>query len=360
MLRIVCALCGLFVVCAWADISFSGSSASGMGGAGLAVMRRPGSQMYQNPAAVAYVRGIRFGMGSFDVSTRGASLSRLFDELEFREGSAVDREQGAAILRKFASEDTRLVVTGDLGLAFNGVAISAGALLDARLLPNSALRNWARTDGNPNNIPANARGDVIALGVVSLPDITVGTRLNYAGGELAVGTRLRALRMYYTHYFADQNALQNNQDALRAPELGNRDYLEKTATGVDVGLLWRSEGDNTSYALVVENLIEPDVRFSATNRDGAPIVLKPFKRSVHAGIATELIDGGLWVLDLVDIGNNTGRAELRTGYEQRLGGITLRTGYASRTGWTLGLGIGGFNIAYSDEFPMVVSRMLNF
>ncbi len=360
MRGIVLGLCGLFTVCAWADLSFSGSPASGMGGAGLAVMRRPGAQLYQNPAAVAYIKGVRFGVGSFDVSTRGASLTRLVDELKFRRGSVVDIEEGASILRRFAREDTRLVATGDLGLALNGIAISAGFVLDARLLPNGVLRNWARTDGNPNTIPSNSRGDIIAIGVVSLPDITVGTRLNYAGGDLAVGARFRSLRMYYTHFFADETALRNNRDAIRAPELGTRNFIEKSASGVDIGLLWRSEGGSTSYALVVENLIEPNVRFDATNRDGNPIVLKPFKRTIHAGIATELIDGGLWVLDFVDIGNNAGRAEIRTGYEQRLGGLTLRSGYASRTGWTFGLGIGGFNIAYSDEFPVVVSRMLNF
>jgi len=41
-------------------------------------------------------------------------------------------------------------------------------------------------------------------------------------------------------------------------------------------------------------------------------------------------------------------------------GVVGVGGSAQKTGWTAGLGIGGFNIAYSDTLPVVVSRTLNF
>ncbi|MFS8859794.1 conjugal transfer protein TraF, partial [Synechococcus sp. H60.1] len=180
-------------------------------------------------------------------------------------------------------------------------------------------------------------------------------------GDLAVGVRQRNLKLYYTHYFANQDALQERQSAERASELQGRDYREFSATGIDLGFLWRPTGDQTyTLALVVENFVEPNIRFQATDRNGQIFNFKPLKRTYNAGVAVELETGSLIAVDFIDIGNNAGKGEIRLGYEQRLGRIALRTGYASKTGWTAGLGIGGFNLAYSDTLPVVVSRTLNF
>jgi hypothetical protein len=361
MRRIAYWLLSVLALPVWADLSFGGSPSAGMGGAGLAVIRRPTAQSFQNPAVIAYVQGFRFGAGNIDTTARGASLSRLLDDLEVRQGSAADITTAAGLLRKYAREDTRLLLTGDFGIIASGVGISVGGIVDARLLPNAPLQTWARTDDNPINIPANARADVIAVGVVSLPDITTGVRLPSPQGDLAVGVRLRNLKLYYTHYFANQAQLQAGQNATRAPELQGRDYREFSATGVDLGFLWRPTGDQTyTLALVVENFVEPNIRFQATDRVGQVFNFKPLKRSYHAGVAVELETGSLIAVDFIDIGNNVGKGEIRLGYEQRLGRIALRTGYASKTGWTAGLGIGGFNLAYSDTLPVVVSRTLNF
>jgi hypothetical protein len=361
MRRIACWLLSVLALPVWADLSFGGSPSAGMGGAGLAVIRRPTAQSFQNPAVIAYVQGFRFGAGNIDTTSRGASFSRLLDDLEVRQGSAADIATAAGLLRKYAREDTRLLLTGDLGVIASGVGISVGGIVDARLIPNAPLQNWARTDGNIANIPANSRADVIAVGVVSLPDITTGVRLPSQQGDLAVGVRLRNLKLYYTHYFANQAQLQAGGSATRAPELQGRDYREFSATGIDLGFLWRPTGDQTyTLALVVENFVEPNIRFEATDRVGQVFNFKPLKRSYHAGVAVELETGSLIAVDFIDIGNNVGKGEIRLGYEQRLGRIALRTGYASKTGWTAGLGIGGFNIAYSDTLPVVVSRTLNF
>jgi hypothetical protein len=361
MRRIACWLLSVLALPVWADLSFGGSPSAGMGGAGLAVIQSPTAQSFQNPAVIAYVQGFRFGAGNIDTTARGASFSRLLDDLEVRQGSAADIATAAGLLRKYAREDTHLLITGDLGIIASGVGISVGGIVDARLLPNAPLQNWARTDGNIANIPANAQADVIAVGVVSLPDITTGVRLPSPQGDLAVGVRLRNLKLYYTHYFANQTQLQAGQNATRAPELQGRDYREFSATGIDLGFLWRPTGDKTyTLALVVENFVEPNIRFQATDRNGQTFNFKPLKRSYNAGLAVELETGSLIAVDFIDIGNNAGKGEIRLGYEQRLGRIALRTGYASKTGWTAGLGIGGFNLAYSDTLPVVVSRTLNF
>jgi len=362
MRRIACWLLTVIVAPVWADISFGGSSSAGMGGAGLAVIRRPTAQSFQNPAAIAYVRGFRIGAGNIDTTSQGASLSDLIDDLEFRQGSVADLTTAAELLRRYAREDTRLVLTGDFGMIARGVGISVGGIIDARLLPNAPLQNWARTDGNINNIPANARGAIIAVGIVSLPDITTGVRLPSEQGDLAVGVRLRNLKFYYTHYFADQAQLQAGQTATRAPELQGQDYLERTATSVDLGFIWQPTGDqNYSLALVVENFVEPNIRFQATDRNGNLFNFKPLTRTYNAGVAIELETGSLIAVDFIDIGNNAGKGEVRMGYEQRLGrGFALQGGYASKTGWTVGMRAGGFNIAYSNRLPVIVSRTLNF
>ncbi|MCS7065900.1 MAG: hypothetical protein NZL85_06430, partial [Fimbriimonadales bacterium] len=146
-----------------------------------------------------------------------------------------------------------------------------------------------------------------------------------------------------------------------APELGTRDFLEKRTIGVDLGLIWKPDSSIPyTLALVVENAVEPDVRLDATDRNGNAVRLQPMRRAVHAGFAMETGVGTLVAFDIIDIGNRTGRGELRFGAEQRMGPLILRSGYASRTGWTAGLGLGGFNFAYSREFPLTVSRTLVF
>ncbi len=354
-------LSGLTATAVWADVSFGGSPSAGMGGAGLAVLRRPSAQVFQNPAIAAYIARPR-ASGTVDFNSRGASVRNLLDDLEVRQGSAANINTAAGLLRNYARQDTQLQALGDLGVIANGVVVSVGGIVDARLLPNDALRNWARTDGNPLNLPANARADLIAVSVISLPDVAAALRLPSEQGDLAVGVRLRNLKFYYTHYTANQVQLQAGGAATRAPELQGRDYLERSTVGVDLGFLWRPTGDQTyTLALVVENFIEPNIRFQATDRNGQVFNFKPLKRTYNAGVAVELETGSLIAIDFVDVGNNAGRGEIRLGYEQRLTRrLALRTGYASRTGWTAGLGIGGFNIAYSNQLPIVVSRTLNF
>jgi hypothetical protein len=317
--------------------------------------------VFQNPAAIAYVRGFRINISNLDLSTQGATMNDLLDDLKFEQGSITNPDRGAELLRKYARDDTRLVLTAGAGIFMKGMAITAGTIVDARLLPNEPLRNWARTSGDPNQIPDNSRGDIIAVAALSLPDVTTGMHLPIPNGELAVGVRVRRLQLFYTHYFADAKLLRAGGESFRAPELGDRDFLEHTATGVDLGFLWKpSKKQPYTFALVAENLVEPNIRFDATNRNGETFRFKPLKRVYHVGMGAEMNTGTLLALDMIDVGNNAGRGEVRLGLEQRIGTLALRTGYASKTGWTAGLGFGGFNIAYSESFPITISRTMDF
>jgi len=347
----------------FADISVGGSAARGMGGAGLALTGRPAQQSFLNPAALAYVQGFRFGLGNFDLTSEGAGFGTLYDELQFFDRNPFDLANTSEILRRFARKNTKARITADLGLMTSGGSLSVGGVAEVHLVPNQALQNWAQSGQGAGSIPTNARGDALGAVAVSLPDIAGGLKFAMPGGELAVGARVRLLRVYYTHYFADGTTLRTSNAALRAPELGGRNFLEKTATGVDFGLLWQSKETVLpfSVALVIENLVEPDAKFNGTDVLGNAITLKPMRRATHLGFASELNMGLTVALDFIDISNATGRNEVRLGVEQRLpGNVALRAGYASRDGMTIGGGIGGLNIAYSDKFPMLVSRTLTF
>ncbi|MCS6831828.1 MAG: conjugal transfer protein TraF, partial [bacterium] len=274
----------------------------------------------------------------------------------------------ARIVRTFGEkEKVQAVFNADFGLVLNGIAISAGAVGDFRLYPNTQLRRWAR--GESNDL-TGAQGDIYGMVSFSLPDVTLGARLSAGGeqGEFAIGARVRFLRVFYTHYFADPNDLSSGNAGSRAVELGAADYLDKRGTGVDVGIIWKPNKElPLSYALVVENLIEPDIEFPFTAPNtlqvpGAPqTTVKPLRRAIHMGVAMEGALGVTYVADWVDVTNNIGKRELRFGAEKRLaGGLAIRAGYGSKNGWAIGGEIFGINIAVAQKFPLQVSRSLRF
>ncbi len=68
-----------------------------------------------------------------------------------------------------------------------------------------------------------------------------------------------------------------------------------------------------------------------------------------------------FAVDLVDVASAAGKAELRFGAEQKIGRkIALRGGYSTAGGWTAGIGLFGFSIAYSDRQPLEVVQTLRF
>jgi len=359
------AVLAIVSVGAWADeISIFGSPTRGMAGAGIALMRNPSAQMYLNPAAVAYVRGVQFGVNNLNIDTEGATLRQISDTVTIGQKGVVDLADAARIVRTFAEKDkVQAVANADFGLVFNGIAVTAGAVGDFRLYPNAQLQRWAR--GESNDL-TGARGDIYGLVAFSLPDITFGARLSAGSeqSEIAIGARLRVLRVFYTHYYADQTDLSSGNAGSRAVELGAADYLDKRGTGVDVGIIWKPNKElPLTYALVVENFIEPNIEFpyTAPNTNAPQTTIKPLKRALHAGVALEDPLGITYVADWVDITNSLGKGELRFGAEKRLGGgLAIRAGYGSKSGWAIGGEVFGINFAFAQKCPLQVSRSFAF
>jgi hypothetical protein len=355
--------------CASADeISIFGSPTRGMAGAGIALMRNPSTQMYLNPAAVSYVRGVQFGINNLNIDTEGATIRQISDTVKVGQEGVVNLADAARIIRTFGEKDkVQAVANADFGLVFNGVAITVGAVGDFRLYPNTQLRRWAR--GESNDL-TGAQGDIYGLVAFSLPDITFAARLSAGSeqSEIAIGARVRVLRVFYTHYYADQTDLSSGNAGKRADELGEADYLDKRGTGVDVGIIWKPNKElPLTYAVVVENLIEPNIEFHYTapnspqGAGASQTTIKPLKRALHAGVALADPLGITYVADWVDITNNLGKRELRIGAEKRLaGGLAIRAGYGSKSGWAIGGEVFGINIAVAQKFPMQVSRSFAF
>ncbi len=229
-----------------------------------------------------------------------------------------------------------------------------------RFYSNPSLRRWA--SGATNDLTRDARGDVYGAAAYSLPDITAARRFFTQTGEVSAGLRLRRLKAYYTHYFAGYSALTGGNAGLKAPELGGKSYLSKTGASIDLGFFWRfQEAKMSALALVIENFIEPNIKFPATDTQGFPAEIKPFKRAINLGAAAELPLGVVVAGDILDFGNNAGRSEIRAGAEKRFTpAFALQAGYGTRNGPAFGVNLFGFNVSVAKKFPVQVSRTLSF
>jgi hypothetical protein len=62
----------------------------------------------------------------------------------------------------------------------------------------------------------------------------------------------------------------------------------------------------------------------------------------------------------VDVTRAYGDPQARVGAEYRTGRVALRAGFTSAGGAVLGVGLGGFDVAFGGRVPLEVSRRLNF
>jgi hypothetical protein len=224
------------------EVSIFGSPTRGMAGAGIALMRSPTEQMYLNPAAVAYVRGVQFGVNNISIDTEGATIRQIRETVEIGQRGVVDLNDAARIISTFGEKDkVQAVANADVGLVFNGVAVTAGAVGDFRLYPNAELQRWAR--GESNDL-TGAQGDIYGLVAFSLPDITFGARLSAGSeqSEIAIGARVRVLRVFYTHYYADQTDLSSGNAGRRA---SNWVIMRTIWTSAVRAWMWVSSGSPT-------------------------------------------------------------------------------------------------------------------
>ncbi len=402
-----------------ADLSFGYEARYvGLGGAGLAIIDNPTQAALVNPAALS-LRPLGFGIQwpNFGFRWRGGGFG---DALSHLASGSISTDEANDLARDLGSEPTRIEASLGFGLAASVADLRFRSLASVLVRPRAEFARWATSGADISNFLANnyanqfaglttaaevqnavnqisqqLGADVIGAAAIS-PSFGVGVRVpdhllgNGTLGDVRVGVRLKPTRIYYSHYvvrptvdvnaitssdfnangFTAYNKIQVRADA--APELGSDTSLSETSWGVDFGLLWQPALiPYTTFALTVDNLIEPSFTFPAgADPRVVPVGEKLLPRTVNLGAAISVPGGLLLAADLLDVtgankANPNGEAQFRVGAEFRpnLPGLRLlavRAGYNSATGMAAGFSIGGFGIAYASRSPLVASQTFNF
>ncbi|HEX2952047.1 MAG TPA: hypothetical protein VHV83_21135, partial [Armatimonadota bacterium] len=156
---------------AFADITLGGDArAVAMGGAGLASAYTP-EQSNMNPAALAEA-GARFNIlwPSISAHADGASYSDAFKLLGNPSLSAKDAMDYAT---SFGGNDTHLEASANAGILLPRSDIQLKASMRTDIRPNASFKQWANSGGS-GTLASDARADVYAGGIATLPSVGIG------------------------------------------------------------------------------------------------------------------------------------------------------------------------------------------
>jgi hypothetical protein len=285
-------LLALNAVCgapAGADLTLGGNSrAFAMGGAGVAVVDRSERSSPVNPAALALLnRRVKIGLPHAGVRASGLPIRAAYKHLF----ENPDETDAVTLARDFGQRDSNFGVRLAWGLRVGHMDAAASGIAQARVLPNQALKDWARNaNGNAALLTGAERADFLGAGSYNLPEIGFAERVSPSGSPILmeVGGRLKFSRAVYSHYIVTAANIQNNTPAVAAPELGGGTTLTQDGIGLDFGVLMHPRDHNgLSTALVVTNIIEPHFRFTGTDVNGNPVNYNLQPRSVTVGTAYE-------------------------------------------------------------------------
>jgi hypothetical protein len=355
-----------------------------MGGAGIALTDDLSTASVINPAAAA-ANGARFRFifPSFDLNTRGASLSDLRDRTSNVSGGGTD--DALELARTFGRAPTVLNVgfvtgfAGGVGLTAEGEAqglinpgrnfsdwVGAGlpetaadlqanvaqfsdAQLQADIL--AATLDGTLTNAEVTNITTNyltTGTNVQAKLLYSVPSINFGTGFDTKGGKLWVGTKMRWLQGETHTWTMQQKAGVTDRISLEAVEDQTK-RTDDSGFGADLGFVFQPENSIMQFGMVINNAIEP-------NLAGIPT-----PSMLSLGMASQPNARLRYAVDLVNINKAYNeKTRLRMGAEWTITrNLQLRAGNSGE-GWTYGFGIFGMNFAFSDDAPNMISRALRF
>ncbi len=350
---------GIVLLPARADLTLGASArAVAMGGAGLATGEVQSADI--NPAFLAD-SGMRFGVQWPNIDTRVNGAASVGDAIDLLGRSKLSAGKALELIDALGSGPTTLDASVTAGVDLPLVDLRANAAVRTVITPNSAFSDWVN-GGMTGPLPTDASADIAAAGLVTLPSVGFGTYVPGLPGRTAVGVRLKPTQAYYTRYTFDATNLDEDgrPKATLAPEMGGKEYLKATSVGADLGVMFTPDNaPNLHLAAVVNNLIEPK---AISFRDGSPfgdeLQVAPRTVSVGAAWVNELVT---LAVDAVDITSNFDRAHLRVGAEMRGPlGLALRGGYNTKNGFTAGLGLGSFGVAFSKRTPVMFSHAVSF
>lgn len=349
---------------ATADLTFGSGRASGMGNAGLAV---PYDWLYSgrlNPAIYGLApESFRLQIPGLSYRLQGLNFDEFRDFAGSINDAGIDENKVSELARTIGDENSEFGAGVGLGIFTQGLMLDFGGEAVAMTRPNATLRNWVQT-GSQGNVPANSRLDAYGVGGYEI-GAGYGRRLNTPGNyDIAIGARAKFVKSYYTHRFVDSAAIQNNAGSALAPEMNGKDSLDENGFGLDVGVVAStSKTEGLFFGATVENLIEPKVTFDGTLPGGSPgtSTVRPYRRSFNVGTGYLTPNKFLLAADFYDVFNGAGTQEFRAGAEfKSTSWFAVRGGYASRSGFTVGLGLGSINLAYSSDLPSQLSYSFRF
>ena len=349
-------LCALLVACtlpAFADLTLGGGARSiAMGGAGLASGDTQEAAL--NPAFLADT-GTRLGLIWPTLDTRMSGAASLGDVIDLLGHSKLNAGKALDLVKNLGSGPAELDASARAGLLLPQSDLQVSAAIRTVITPNPDFAEWVRSGGD---IGALARADVKAIGITNLPSVGVGFHAPVPlKGKTSVGLRLKPTQAYYSHFVFDGTHLDSNGVPIPqlAVEMGNKSVLKQSTFSADMGAMFTpTRFPNVHIAAMIANLIEPKaIKFSSDAGGSLEEQIAP--RTISVGSA--------WVnknvtlaMDLVDIGSHFGKSNLRLGGELRgPSSIALRGGYNTEYGFTGGIGYGGFNLAYSQKAPLMIS-----
>ena len=334
---------------------------NGMGRAGLAL---PGDYIYSgklNPAMYGLAPSkFQFSIPRFSFRLQGVGFNDLRDFSGDIDGGGLDENKLAEIARQLGDENFEFGAGTGIGLLFNGFALDLEGDALVAGVPNQDLQNWVNS-GSQGNVPINSRLDAYGLGGYQI-GFGYGKRFNTPGElDLSIGARVKVVKSYYTHRFADANSIQNNTAGSLSPEMGGNDVLDENGIGLDLGFVASASKDQGFFiGATIQNLIAPNTTFNGIDPNLATSIVRPYPRTFNSGIGYLKPGKFVFAADFVDMFNGAGEQEFRAGSEWILGGLALRGGYESRSGFTIGAGLGGFNIAFGGNSSGSLSYALRF
>lgn len=346
---------------------FGGSRSAGMGGAGLALPIDIIQNHRLNPAMLGFGRrkiGLQYP--EFGIQTKGIGISDFRDAFGDLNNGGVDSDKVVNLARKYGDRRVDAAADGSIGFVAGGFAISGGGAGAVASIPNASLSTFVAS-GNTDysQLPADARLDAYGYAYYEV-DASYGAPVRTGAGTLAIGGRLRDIKAYYGHKVADQGSIQSGAGVQNGAEFGgsNDDTMDKNSLGFDLGVLYQPKVLSNLYVgATVENLVVPKVGFTRTlpNSDVLTEDFNPFKTTTSVGVGAIVGKTLLLAADIHDVFNRAGDEEVRLGGELNVGRlVSVRAGYNSRTAFTVGLSVGGFNFSLAGNQAVTFSSNIKF
>ncbi len=354
------------------ELQFGGTPGAGMAGAGLALPTYVTRNNILNPALLGFARhDFVLDWPSLGVHTDGVSLNQLRNQLgSFNNGGlSTTQLQNLAITDGDSSKQFGVAL--GLGLTADGFALNGISEINITTVPNAALSTWSKNGASTSDPTING-GQLDAYGLAYAEEsVGYGDLFKKGTDRVAVGATFKVIQAYYAHKIISNftengsNVSSDVADGTDITQGGGSNDLQKSGAGLDVGAVYNSTKFSSLYGgIVVENAIEPNIKFDRQLPDSATVVTNDidiFKRAVDVGLGWIATKKTHVALDVIDVGNKASRQELRTGVDYSiLLGLSARAGYSSYSGFEVGASFRGFAFSYGSKTRLSVGTSYKF